>query len=58
MKTLFFSAIEGPNTDIATTCEHVGNVSKVAAFNTRDILNPHDVLSAIKVRCNNIYMPR
>ena len=54
MKTLFFSAIEGSNTDIAITREDGGNVSNIAAFNTRYILNPHDVLSAIKVRFNYI----
>ena len=50
MKTLFFSAIEVPTVDITNPSEDDPNTSENVEFNTHHILNPHDVLSAIKVR--------
>ena len=49
MKTLFFSAIESPNLIKETNLQDVQVPSEPVDFNTPCIMNPHDVLSAIKV---------
>ena len=50
MKTLFFSAIEisNPDNDPNKTHSQEINTSKSIAFNTPYIMNPHEVLSAMK----------
>ena len=48
MKTLFFSAVEVIEENKVPQ-EEMYKAGKIQ-FNTSDILSPHDVLSAIKVR--------
>jgi hypothetical protein len=50
MKTLYFSAKEVSNIDIGNSSEDVPNTSQTVEFNTHHILNPHQVLMAIKVK--------
>ena len=50
MKTLFFSAMDISNIDVTNSAEDDTNSFENVKFNTHHILNPHEVLSAIKVR--------
>ena len=49
MKTLFFSAMDISNIDVTNSAEDDTNSLENVKFNTHHILNPHEVLSAIKV---------